>query len=191
MSFENEFGELCAQRVVGEADYGRIWLVGDITRAMLMFVTTSLAKAWDTGRAEVAIHISSSGGDGVSALGMVDAIRACPLPVTTHVHGWALSGAALVAVAGDYRLCGPSAVYLFHEAVWQPGKPLPPEDLRRAVGWCDNHSAAMFSLLEETTGLAGSDLTHDLWLNAREALARRVVDEILQPRDEKEDVTQE
>lgn len=66
-------------------------------------------------RTPIQIFIDTPGGDVVTTLQIIDAIKLSKTPVHTIVTGKAFSGGFFIAIAGDKRYALPNAVFLFHE----------------------------------------------------------------------------
>lgn len=94
---------------------GEIWLVGEINDVSGMEVLRQLRQlGQDANNEQVTIHINSEGGIYSWSVAICSAIVASPLHVTTIVEGAACSGACLIAMCGDTRLCAFGSEYVWH-----------------------------------------------------------------------------
>lgn len=66
-------------------------------------------------RIPIQVYINSPGGELVSTLQIVDAIRNSKTPVYTIATGSAYSGGFFICIAGHKRMAYPNASFLFHE----------------------------------------------------------------------------
>lgn len=80
-------------------------------------VTTEIlaANADVTSTAPVVLHINCRGGNMTPGYAIMHAMRTSRRPVTALVEGYAMSMAAILALAGIERVMAPDAVVLFHE----------------------------------------------------------------------------
>lgn len=66
-------------------------------------------------RIPIQVYINSPGGELISTLQIVDAIKNSKTPVYTVVTGSAYSGGFFICIAGHKRMAYPNASFLFHE----------------------------------------------------------------------------
>lgn len=94
----------------------RLLIADKIDEAMATCVCLALQYLADQSRDEKITLLVNSYGGGVSAgLTIVDAIAACPCPVTTVCLGTAASMASLIFMSGSERLMLPNSQVMIHD----------------------------------------------------------------------------
>lgn len=114
----------------------------------------ALAEAMRKGAAEIALVLSSNGGDVASGMGLYHFIRALPVPVHTHAAGVCSSVAATILLAGEQRSAADPTHFILHAATYRegPNKGKPAlntavvvQPYRERLGWDDARIAACFT----------------------------------------------
>jgi len=141
------------------------------------------AIAYEIEPPPIHLHINSYGGEVFAALGAMDHILACRVPVWTYVDGGAASAATMLSVVGHKRFIYPNGYMLIHQissAFW--GKH---EEWKDEAKNLDKLMEQMRGLYRKHGRVPETDLLeilkHDLWLDAEKCLAWGLVDEIKRP----------
>jgi ATP-dependent Clp endopeptidase proteolytic subunit ClpP len=134
---------------------------------------------------ELTVIFNSPGGsvlDGLALFDYLRQLRAIGHPVTTMALGRAASMGAVLLQAGSKRVMGRNAFLLIHEVSHlSVGKVSEMED---GVGFTKRLQQRLLAILAERSTLASREITRrwsrkDWWLDADEALAIGLADEIL------------
>ena len=90
---------------------------GSVDSDMVARFTRDFGRAVASGQKFIPVVVSSDGGELVSAIEIVAAIKTSPVPVATIVNSEALSAAALIFSAGSrgMRFVGPYATIMIHQ----------------------------------------------------------------------------
>lgn len=92
-----------------------IQLIGDITLEAFKEFSLTMTKLERAKVKKVYIKLMSDGGDAEVGLAFYDRIRLSPLEVNITAYGLVGSAAALVFLAGDYRVMTPNSWLFVHE----------------------------------------------------------------------------
>ena len=90
-------------------------LTGDIDEENANTFATAFTEAMRTGQEIIPVVIHSTGGDVYSALKIHDLIKSSTVPVATVVTGCAMSAAAFIFTAGDFRYISPNSTIMLHD----------------------------------------------------------------------------
>jgi ATP-dependent protease ClpP protease subunit len=63
----------------------------------------------------ILVHMKIGGGDWDEGMGMYDAIRSCPVPVTILNYSSASSMSSILFLSGDKRIMMPNSHFMFHQ----------------------------------------------------------------------------
>jgi ATP-dependent protease ClpP protease subunit len=143
---------------------------------------------------EINVRINSTGGHGHIAIGIHDALRRCGARVVTSIEGFAMSAAATVAQAGSVRRMAADAVLHAHDCLLRVDTSFEPSgvlmltaaELRRCAALLDQMTERIACIFAERSGRSKADVramfAADDCMNAEEAKAWGLVDEIIPPR---------
>ena len=126
------------------------------------------------------LHIQSEGGSLLHTLYIVDIIKHSPVPIYTHVDGFAASAATLLSVVGHKRYMSENSLMLIHQlSSGSKGK------YNELADDMDNYNTLMDKIKNiyyKHTNIKSVDLEellkHDLWLDSKKCLEYGLVDEI-------------
>lgn len=132
-------------------------------------------------RKPIKLYIDSSGGSLLDTFTIIDAIKLSKTPVWTICTGAAYSGGFFTFMCGDRRIAYPHASFLFHEGAVG--------NVSGTANQFANYSSFYKKQLQqlkeltlENTSLTETEYTNiqkdDFWLDAKEAMAYGICDEI-------------
>lgn len=163
--------------------------VNQFTEDSAKAFTAQLIEAEDSGQSIIPVYIDSYGGQVYALLHMIDAIKACKLPVATIAIGKAMSCGAFLLSQGTegHRYMAPYTRLMIHEVSsisW--GKV---EELKADVAETELLNKMAFKLLGNSTGHDDEyflkiihDKSHaDWYLNADEAKYHNLINHIRIP----------
>ncbi len=135
----------------------------------------------------VDVRINSEGGDVFEGKAIYEALKRCPMAVTTHNDSLAASAASFIAMAGSTIVSAPTATWMIHRA-WSlaMGNAEDLVHVSEILTLEDGNIAAMYAAqtgkpAEEMLGL----MSAETWMNAQQAKDLGFCDEIA--RDESGD----
>lgn len=154
-------------------------LYGEIGRQIDADLFAQELAALDDMADTVHLHINSPGGDVVSGLSVVSAMRSMKAFIHVHVDGIAASMAAVIAIAGDKISMQDYAKMMIHN-------PYPSDDsvemndkTRKALGSLTDTLATILSRRGCDKDKIGSLMAAETWFTADEAKAAGLIDEIV------------
>ena len=151
--------------------------ISDLEKQMLITqINLGLAKP-----PHINLYINSDGGEIFSAFTTVDRIKACKVPVHSHVEGIVASAATLISVCAKKRYIGKTGVMLVHQLRgWCGGTHENFKDEAKNLEMLADKVKAIYL---EHTKFSEADLDellkHDIYLNAEECLKYGLVDAIV------------
>jgi ATP-dependent protease ClpP protease subunit len=151
--------------------------ISDLEKQMLITqINLGLAKP-----PHINLFINSDGGEIFSAFTTVDRIKACKVPVHTHVEGIVASAASLISVCGTKRTMGKTAVMLVHQLrSWCGGTH---ENLKDEAKNLDLLAQKIKAIYLEHTNFTENELDellkHDIYLTAEDCLKHGLIDKIV------------
>lgn len=133
-------------------------------------------------RKPIKIYIDSIGGSLTDTMTIIDAIRLSKTPVWTICTGCAYSGGFFSLIAGHKRFAYPHSSFLFHEGSTSNGG---------TAGQFENYTAFYKKQLTQLKDIVvkytkiteeeyASIKKDDIWYNAKEALEKGIIDEIME-----------
>lgn len=129
----------------------------------------------------ITILMNNPGGDVNHGLAMYDAIKMCTVPTSIVIHGSAMSMAAIVMQAADYRYMMPNARLMVHSG--QTGYFGETENFKRFAKEIKELDAITNQILVDRTGLSLQVIeklvTHDTYLTAHKAVELGFADKVL------------
>lgn len=127
------------------------------------------------------LEINSVGGSVSDGFAIVNTIRKIQAPVITIINGEACSMAAMISIVGNKK-------YIYYNSYWMqhPTSDMIAEDVQKIkdrAKYLSEFEAKMEELMKQCTSLTKKDLakirTGELWLNAKQCLKKKIVDEII------------
>ena len=149
----------------------------NVIQAQLLYLDSS-----DPGK-DISIYINSPGGSVYAGLGIYDTMQFIGSQVTTICTGIAASMASVLLVAGEKgkRYCLPHSRVLIHQPL--SGVQGQASDMEIAVREVLRVKDELYRIISEHSGKPyeeiARDSDRDYWMNAEEALAYGMVDEIM------------
>lgn len=138
---------------------------------------------WEAPGTPIHLHINSYGGEVFAALGAVDHIRACRVPVYTYIDGSAASAATLISVCGHRRFMYPNSFMLIHQissGFW--GKYEEWKDENQNLEILMDKLKELYKKFAKVPHKDLLDiLKHDLWLDPEKCVQWGLVDAVKQP----------
>lgn len=127
------------------------------------------------------LYIQSPGGQLLPTLALVDEIKNSPVPIWTHIRGYAASAATLLSVVGDKRYMYNHSLVMVHSVKMD----VEVQDLITTKDSYDNLNLfidTVTNIYLDNTHLTRDDLNylfnHNLWINSTKALEYGIVDTI-------------
>jgi ATP-dependent Clp protease, protease subunit len=130
----------------------------------------------------IVIIMNCGGGSVLDGLAIYDAIRQCTCHVTIQVLGQASSMGAIILQAADHRVAYPFSRILLHDG--EDGYTGHSRDLEKNADESKVLRFSTYKILEQRTGKKASywarKMGHDYYLSAQQALAEKLIDEIIE-----------
>ena len=160
-----------------------IWLAGPVNDRMSTVVQAQLMFLDNLETKDITLHVDSPGGSVKSGLSIVDVMDYVSSDIVTINTGMAASMGSILLGAGTkgkrYSLRF-SRVMLHQVSTGAQGNI---QDIRRSIAEGEKYNELLFGLLGKYTDKdpkqVMEDASRDLWLNADEALAYGIVDNII------------
>lgn len=128
----------------------------------------------------ILIEINSGGGSCSDGLSIIDSMMALGNPIITRITGHACSMATYISVCGDLRFIAPNAFWMTHPMSTWEGDYL--KFVKDGVVQAERLDKRLDMIYKKQCKLSKADFTKfqngELWLNAKECLARKIVDKI-------------
>ena len=161
-----------------------LWVAGPVNDAMSTVVQAQLMFMDTTSDSDITMHIDSPGGSVKSGLSMVDVMDYIKCDIRTINTGMAASMGSILLGAGTKgkRMSLKHSTTMLHQS--SGGFSGNIQDAK--VDWAEwqKVNVELFNLLGSYCGKKPQqvmkDATRDFWLNAEEALAYGIIDEIVQ-----------
>ena len=128
--FVPQGGMLKDQMYLNFLENRQIILNGEITPSVIEKITMQIFsfneqddiseqtdKLFDRRNNAIRLYINSPGGDLISGLSVVSAIRSSRTPVVTYALGMAASAAFVVLAAGHVRVAQPTSLLMYHQLI--------------------------------------------------------------------------
>ena len=168
-----------------------VHFIGPINHASACTVRNLCLQALQSGASEIALHMSTEGGNMTAGFALYFFLKSLPIPLTTHNVGSVESVGVVIFLAGERRYACPRTRFMVHPLHWGFGN-MVAADHARVSEWrdCLDFDAERYAcIFEEATAAAGvtEDIRTHLFGNARiyntdEALAAGITHETLQAR---------
>lgn len=160
-----------------------IHISGEIDKAMALSVLPQLEDL-DATDGDIRMVINSEGGDEQSGYAIIDAIRMCRNRVIIDCFGEAMSIAAAIVQAGDWRRIAPNALFMIHLGTVD-------QDVEKQTDVIDlaertkKHNKRYYEILANNSKASLEQVIawceKDTYFTAEETLEWGFVDEILKP----------
>lgn len=154
-------------------------LYGEIGRQIDADLFAQELAALDDMADTVHLHINSPGGDVVSGLSVVSAMRSMRAFIHVHVDGIAASMAAVIAIAGDKISMQDYAKMMIHNPYPSDESVEMNDKTRKALGSLTDTLATILSRRGCDKDKIGSLMAAETWFTADEAKAAGLIDEIV------------
>lgn len=159
------------------------WFDDDVTPAL--FKEELMA-----GNGDITVWINSPGGDCVAAAQIYNMLMDYPGSVTVKIDGIAASAASVIAMAGTKVLMSPVSMLMIHNpATIAMGDAA---EMEKAIEMLASVKDSIINAYEIKTGMSRAKLAHlmdaETWMDANKAMELGFADEIMQRKDEPEDV---
>lgn len=166
-----------------------IWLAGPVNDRMSTVVQAQLMFLDNLEQKDITLHVDSPGGSVKSGLSIVDVMDYISSDCITINTGMAASMGSILLGAGTkgkrYSLRF-SRVMLHQVSTGAQGNI---QDIRRSIAEGEKYNDLLFGLLGKYTDKdpkqVMEDASRDLWLNADEALAYGIVDNVISTKNKK------
>lgn len=164
-----------------------LWVAGPVNDRMSTIVQAQLLfLSQQDPKKTITMHIDSPGGSVKSGLSMVDVMQYIPNPISTINTGMAASMGSVLLGAGTKGMRSSlrfSKTMLHQSSGGAMGNI---QDARITMNEWEKINKILFELLGDYCGKTAKQVTEDaqrdLWLNAEEALAYGIIDEIIKPK---------
>lgn len=135
----------------------------------------------------ISLEINSPGGSVPDGMSIINAMEHIEAPIITIISGQACSMAALISIVGDRRLIYANSYWMQHSTVDVVGDYI--NYIKDRTKFLCELEHRTEKILKARTKLTSNDIlkirTGELWLNAEQALAKGVVNEIVCARPKK------
>lgn len=163
-----------------------IWLAGPVNDRMSTVVQAQLMFMDNLEEKDITLHIDSPGGSVKSGLSIVDVVDIISSDVKTVNTGMAASMGSILLGCGTKgkRFSLPHSRVMLHQV--STGASGNIQDIRRSIAEGEKYNTRLFELLGGYTGKdpkqVMEDASRDLWLNAEEAKAYGIIDDVIKPK---------
>ena len=168
-----------------------VHFIGPINHGSACTIRNLCLQALQSGATEIALHLSTEGGNMTAGFALYFFLKSLPLPLTTHNVGSVESVGVVIFLAGEKRYACPRTRFLVHPLHWGFGS-LVAADHARVSEWrdCLDFDAERYAAIFDEATLAGpvrADIRANLSGHARifdtdQALAAGIIHQTLQAR---------
>lgn len=165
-----------------------IFLAGPISDGMAnAIVAQMLFLEMDNPNADISLYINSPGGSVSAGMAIFDTMQYVRAPVRTVCVGMAASMAAFLLMAGEKgkRMALPNSEVMIHQPLG--GAEGQATDVMIRAQRLEKTKKKMTDMIAEMTGQSrnkvAQDIERDYFMDAKEAKAYGIIDEIFKPRD--------
>jgi ATP-dependent Clp protease protease subunit len=137
-----------------------VHFIGPINHNTACTIRNLCLQALQSGATEIALHMSSEGGNMTAGFALYFFLKSLPIPLTTHNVGSIESIAVVIFLAGQKRYACPGTRFLVHPLNWGFGN-LVAADHSRVTEWreCLDFDAERYAaIFEEATGNSGKSM---------------------------------
>ena len=160
-----------------------IWLAGPVNDRMSTVVQAQLMFLDNLEVKDITLHVDTPGGSVKSGLSIVDVINYVKSDIVTVNTGMAASMGSILLGAGTKgkRYSLPNSRVMLHQV--STGASGNIQDIRRSIAEGEKYNTKLFALLgqycDKTPEQVLEDASRDLWLDAEEAKAYGIIDDII------------
>ena len=160
-----------------------IWLAGPVNDRMSTVVQAQLMFLDNLEVKDITLHVDTPGGSVKSGLSIVDVINYVKSEIITVNTGMAASMGSILLGAGTKgkRYSLPNSRVMLHQV--STGASGNIQDIRRSIAEGEKYNTKLFTLLgqycDKTPEQVLEDASRDLWLDAEEAKAYGIIDDII------------
>jgi len=176
---EDRYGEEFYYKILNKHRY--ILLYDEINPCSADMVCSKLRAMDILNRKPIYLEINSPGGHVADGMSIINTIEHIKSPVITIVSGQVCSMAALVSICGDKRLMYANSYWMQHSTSDIVGDYI--NYIKDRTKFLCEFEHRTEKMLKNRTKLSDNDITKirtgELWLNADQALAKGVIDEII------------
>lgn len=162
-----------------------LYLNGEINSNIAYHFNTALLEYEHENSRDITVYINSPGGSVIDGLSMIDTMNLISCDVSTVCVGMAASMGAMILMSGQKgkRKILPHSEVLIHQTLSTLSGTLQTTDLKNLADHAVRIRNTLYEIIRECTGQElskiQSDCERDYVLNAQEALAYGIVDEII------------
>jgi ATP-dependent Clp protease protease subunit len=160
-----------------------IWLAGPVNDRMSTVVQAQLMFLDNLEVKDITLHVDTPGGSVKSGLSIVDVINYVKSDIVTVNTGMAASMGSILLGTGTKgkRYSLPNSRVMLHQV--STGASGNIQDIRRSIAEGEKYNTKLFALLgqycDKTPEQVLEDASRDLWLDAEEAKAYGIIDDII------------
>lgn len=160
-----------------------IWLAGPVNDRMSTVVQAQLMFLDNLEVKDITLHVDTPGGSVKSGLSIVDVMNYVKSDIITVNTGMAASMGSILLGAGTKgkRYSLPNSRVMLHQV--STGASGNIQDIRRSIAEGEKYNEVLFKLLgqytDKTPEQVLKDAERDLWLDAEEAKAYGIIDDII------------
>lgn len=160
-----------------------LWVSGPVNQYMADVVKAQLLFLSSVDDEDITMYIDSPGGSVLNGLSMINTMHLCKPDIKTINNGMCASMGSVLLGAGTKgkRLMLPDARVMLHQV--SSGMQGNIQDLRISLRESERFNNRLFELLgkycDKDPEQVMEDSQRDLWLDAKEALAYGIIDEII------------
>jgi ATP-dependent Clp protease protease subunit len=160
-----------------------IWLAGPVNDRMSTVVQAQLMFLDNLEVKDITLHVDTPGGSVKSGLSIVDVINYVKSEIVTVNTGMAASMGSILLGAGTKgkRYSLPNSRVMLHQV--STGAYGNIQDIRRSIAEGEKYNTKLFTLLaqycDKNPEQVLEDASRDLWLDAEEAKAYGIIDDII------------
>ena len=168
-----------------------VHFIGPINHNAVCTIRNLCLQALQSGASEIALHLSTEGGNMTAGFALYFFLKSLPLPLSTHNIGSVESVGVVIFLAGQRRYACPGTRFLVHPLHWGFGS-LVAADHARVSEWrdCLDFDAERYAcIFEEATGKASGStpIRQHLTASARifdaeAALEAGIIEQVVQAR---------
>ncbi len=179
-SWKNKYEEKIYEQILNRNR--KVYLYGEIEVDLAYKINKKLrALSLQHPRKVITLEINSIGGDVGAGMSIVDTILELKTPIYTVIAGEACSMACFISIVGKRRFITEHSAWMAHAASTFVSDKV--QNAMDRVKYEKKLEAIMDDIIKKHTKLKEEDLEiarrGELWLTAKEALQKKVVDEII------------
>lgn len=161
-------------------DTRQIFIYDEITPSLALEISEAMPYLRDSNR-PLEIKINSMGGHLYSTMAIVSELMSFPVKIYVDITGVAMSGAAMISMAGDYIKMSRFGLYMLHQPNWPTERQSLHEhkvDVKQTELLCDRFFKELLSNTKLTFDEFKKQSKNDIYFTPRQALKLGLVHEI-------------